>query len=58
MPITLGTREGGDEGLPVVLNPEEFTQGEILRNITARLVSQVRLANLRSGERPLIQISL
>ncbi len=58
VPITLGTREGGDEGLPVVLNPEEFTQGEILRNITARLVSRVRLANLRSSEQPLIQISL
>ncbi len=58
VPITLGTREGGDEGLPVVLNPEEFTQGELLRDITARLVSQVRLANLRKGEQPVIQISL
>ncbi|MBI3259332.1 MAG: Mrp/NBP35 family ATP-binding protein [Ignavibacteriae bacterium] len=58
VPITLGTREGGDEGLPVVLNPEEFSQGEVLRNITARLVSEVRLANLRSSEQPIIQISL
>ncbi len=58
VPITLGTREGGDEGLPVVLNPEEFSQGEILRNITARLVSAVRLANLRSGEQPVVQITL
>ncbi|MBS1538332.1 MAG: Mrp/NBP35 family ATP-binding protein [Bacteroidetes bacterium] len=58
VPITLGTREGGDEGLPVVLNPEEFSQGEILRNITARLASQIRLANFRSGEQPVIQISL
>lgn len=58
VPITLGTRQGGDEGLPVVLNPEEYSQGEILRNITSRLVSRVRLANLHSGEQPLIQISL
>ncbi|MBK9247171.1 MAG: Mrp/NBP35 family ATP-binding protein [Ignavibacteria bacterium] len=58
VPITLGTRIGGDEGLPVVLNPEEFSQGEILRNITAELVRQVRRANLQASSQPLVQISI
>lgn len=42
IPITLATREGGDEGLPVVLNPDEFRQAEIIRNITANLAHEAR----------------
>ncbi len=47
IPITLATREGGDEGLPVVLNPDEFRQAEIIRNITANLVRESRRAHAK-----------
>lgn len=45
IPITLGTRTGGDEGLPVVLNPDEFRQGEIIRGIAANVAAEARRAH-------------
>lgn len=58
VPITMSTRSGGDEGLPVVLNPDEFTQSQRLREITANIISQIRRVNLKRLERPVVQISL
>lgn len=58
VPLTLGTRSGGDEGMPVVLNPDDFSQGQRLREITASVVSQVRKVNLKKSEKPVVQITL
>ncbi|HRE57940.1 MAG TPA: Mrp/NBP35 family ATP-binding protein [Candidatus Kapabacteria bacterium] len=58
VPLTLGTRSGGDEGMPVVLNPDDFSQGQLLREITASVVSQVRKVNLKKMEQPVVQITL
>lgn len=58
VPLTLATRSGGDEGLPVVLNPDDFTQGQRLRDITSNIVKEVRIVNLKRLERPVVQISI
>ena len=58
VPLTIGTREGGDQGFPVVLNPEDFIQGDVLRSITASIVSSIRKKNLSSTLQPVVQISL
>lgn len=42
VPLTIDTREGGDSGFPVVLNPEYLAQGDIIRSITASIVSAIR----------------
>lgn len=58
VPLTIGTRTGGDEGMPVVLNPDDFTQGQRLREITSAIVSRVRKVNLQKSQQPVVQISL
>jgi ATP-binding protein involved in chromosome partitioning len=58
VPLTLSTREGGDEGFPVVLNPEDFIQGDILRTITGTIVSNLRRHNREQLKQPVVQISI
>lgn len=58
VPLTLPTRSGGDDGLPVVLNPDDFNQGQRLRDITSAIVKEVRCVNLKRSERPVVQISI
>lgn len=58
IPITLATREGGDDGLPVVLNPDEFRQAEIIRNITANLVREARRAHAKRLGSQTVSITL
>jgi ATP-binding protein involved in chromosome partitioning len=58
VPLTLGTRSGGDDGYPVVLNPDDFIQGDILRSITSSIVSALRIKNHSALQKPLIQITL
>lgn len=58
VPITIPTREGGDEGLPVVLNKNAPEQSEIIQNITASVVGAVRRANFKKTQTPTVQITL
>ncbi|HYF03545.1 MAG TPA: Mrp/NBP35 family ATP-binding protein [Patescibacteria group bacterium] len=58
VPLTIPTREGGDEGLPVVLNKNAKEQSEIIKNITAGIVSEVRRANFKKTQAPTVQITL
>lgn len=58
VPLTIDTREGGDSGFPVVLNPEYLKQGDIIRSITASIVSAIRKNAHASGDSPTISISL
>lgn len=59
VPINILMRQGGDEGLPAVLNPEiGMTHQTLLRDLAANVVRQTRIANARKGEAPVIQITL
>lgn len=58
VPLTLATRSGGDEGFPVVLNPDDFVQGDILRSITATIVQSLRINNYASLQTQLVQITI
>lgn len=58
IPITLGTRQGGDDGLPVVLNPDEFRQAEIIRQITANLAREARRSHARRLGNQTVSITL
>ena len=58
LPLNIKVREGGDEGMPVVLNREAPYQSEALMGIARATVAEVRRKNLRSSEAPVVQISL
>lgn len=45
LPIEVAIRSGGDAGIPVVANPDEFEAGEAFRSIASSMVSQVRRLN-------------
>jgi ATP-binding protein involved in chromosome partitioning len=58
VPLTIPTREGGDAGQPVVLNKNAKEQSDIIKNITAGIVSEVRRANFKKTQTPTVQITL
>ncbi len=58
LPLNIKVREGGDEGMPVVINREAPYQSEALMNITRATVAEIRRKNLRSTAAPVVQISL
>ena len=58
VPLTIDTREGGDVGFPVVLNPEYLQQGDIIRSITASIVSSIRKNAHATRNTNTIQITL
>jgi ATP-binding protein involved in chromosome partitioning len=50
IPITISIREGADEGVPFVLDPESGPAGDAFRVIASRVVGEVRRANQRSDK--------
>ena len=58
VPLTIDTREGGDSGFPVVLNPEHIQQGDVIRTITSSIVSTIRKNAHASRNTNTIQITL
>lgn len=58
VPLTIDTREGGDSGFPVVLNPEHIQQGDVIRTITSCIVSTIRKNAHASRNSNTIQITL
>ena len=58
VPLTIDTREGGDSGFPVVLNPEHIQQGDVIRTITSSIVSTIRKNAHASRNSHTIQITL
>ncbi|MGA1249709.1 MAG: P-loop NTPase [Candidatus Kapaibacteriota bacterium] len=58
VPLTIDTREGGDSGFPVVLNPEHIQQGDVIRAITSSIVSTIRKNAHASRNSHTIQITL
>ncbi len=59
VPINLALREGADEGLPAVLNPDtDYAIAQTIKDVAANVVRQTRIINARRSEAPRIQISL
>jgi ATP-binding protein involved in chromosome partitioning len=58
VPLSIGMREANDSGKPVVLADELAPQSMILREITAKMVSNVRRHNFTKFENPEVEISL
>ncbi len=59
IPINLQMRQGADEGLPAVLQPDsDFAITQTLRDMAAAVVRQTRIVNARRSESPRVQISL
>jgi ATP-binding protein involved in chromosome partitioning len=58
VPLSIGIREANDSGKPVVLADELAPQSMILREITAKMVSNVRRHNFTKFENPEVEISL
>lgn len=59
VPINLGIRSGGDDGLPAVLNPDtDFNVAQTIKDVAANVVRQIRIMNARRNEAPVVQISL
>lgn len=58
LPLNIKVREGGDEGVPVVLNELAPHEAHAIMNIAANLAAEVRIHNAKASAMPVIQISL
>ncbi len=58
VPLDIFMREANDGGKPVVLNDDAGHQGTVLREITSKLVSEIRKQNLSSIDTPGPEISM
>lgn len=58
LPLNMKVREGGDEGMPVVLNRETPHQSEAVMKLVQAMTAEIRKKNLRSMSAPTVQISL
>ena len=58
VPFSINMREANDGGKPIVLAEEESHQSEILKQITANIVSNVRRHNYAAFENPDVEISI
>ena len=56
VPLNQEMREGNDSGEPYVLNENAGQQGEIIKQVTANLVREIRRRNAASGEKVEIEI--
>jgi ATP-binding protein involved in chromosome partitioning len=58
LPLNMKVREGGDEGMPVVLNREAPHQSEAVMKLARNMVAEIRRKNFRDTLTPTVQISL
>ncbi|MDT3740189.1 MAG: P-loop NTPase [Candidatus Kapabacteria bacterium] len=58
VPLNIAMREGNDGGMPVVLSKDGGSQKEILKDITSRIVSQIRRLNYAKSQVSLPTIEL
>ena len=56
VPIDVRIREGADDGFPFVIDPESGSLGDSFREIAARIVTQIRLAQASSTASVSIQL--
>ena len=50
VPLNMNMREGNDGGKPIVLSGEDETQANIIKEITDRLITQIRIRNFKMME--------
>lgn len=58
LPLNMKVREGGDEGMPVVLNREAPHQSEAVMKLARNMAAEIRRKNFRDTLTPTVQISL
>lgn len=58
VPLNISIRQGGDEGMPVVLNDKAPLQQRAIMDLAAKLAAEVRKKNARAVAAPTVQISL
>ncbi len=58
IPLNMEMREANDGGTPIVIKDEKGYQSEVIREITAKVVAQVRRHNLIIWENPNVEISI
>jgi len=59
IPINLSLREGADDGLPAVLNPDtDYAITQTIRDMAAAVVRQTRIIHARRSQAPRVQITL
>jgi ATP-binding protein involved in chromosome partitioning len=58
IPLNISIRQGGDEGLPVVLNDKAPVQQRAFMELAGKLASEVRRKNIRAQATPSVEISL
>jgi ATP-binding protein involved in chromosome partitioning len=58
VPLNISIRQGGDEGMPVVLNDKAPMQQRAIMELAGKLAAEVRRKNVRSLGTPTVQISL
>lgn len=58
VPLNISIRQGGDEGMPVVLNDKAPVQQRAIMDLAAKLAAEVRRKNFRSEAAPTVQIEI
>ena len=58
VPLNISIRQGGDEGMPVVMNDKAPVQQRAFMDLAQKLASEVRRKNFRALATPTVQISL
>jgi ATP-binding protein involved in chromosome partitioning len=57
IPLNIAMREGNDGGMPYILREDAGLQGDILKNIAANLVKEIRINNA-NNHNPTLEISI
>lgn len=58
VPLDMKMREGNDSGKPAILNPNDKIHTQVLKDITARVVGEIRKVNHKKENITMPQISL
>lgn len=58
IPLNISIRQGGDDGMPVVMNDKAPLQQKAFMDLASKLAAEVRRKNFRSQATPTVQISL
>ncbi len=58
VPLNIRIRQGGDEGMPIVLREDAALQAQPIKDVVAQIIKQVRLRNFALMQTPTVEIAL
>ncbi len=58
VPLNIRIREGGDEGMPIVLREDAALQAQPIKDVVASLIGEVRRRNYALMQTPTVEIAL